>query len=131
MADFKYPEGSLITLIDADSFGEFIKAYDYVLVHFGATWNGYDKMIIPLVIETANRLRNKVHFAVLDVDLEKNFELCRGHCVLNVPFIEYYIKGGLQESFIGYDATTKKSNEKSHPTTTFLNRLLDKLGVDT
>jgi thiol-disulfide isomerase/thioredoxin len=105
---FWYPKDCQVTTLKADSFPAFIEKHDRVFIHFAASWNGYDRMLMPHVAQAAEALGDKMHFAAMDVDIKENWPLLAQLGMSNVPYFEYYESGKRVEAGTGYDVAMKQ-----------------------
>jgi len=90
------------TILTDTSFWEFVRSQRFVVVHFGAVWNGYDaEMRRTIESQIPDHLAQKIAFATLDIDPPAHHEICRRHQILNVPFLAFYRDGSLARTSTG------------------------------
>ena len=90
------------TLLTHDSFYDFMHSHRFAVIHFWATWNGYDHIMRRLLeSQITEDFREQVAFASLDIEPPAHQELCNQHNVLNVPFLAFYRDGSLRRTVTG------------------------------
>ena len=91
-----------VTSLTNTSFTAFVRTRRFAVVHFWATWNGYDtKMKDMLERHVPLDLRNQVAFGRLDIDPPEHWDICRQHNLLNIPFLAFYREGVVVETLTG------------------------------
>ena len=91
-----------ITSLTHTTFAEFVRAHQFVVIHFWAVWNGYDvQMQKAIESQIPNELHNKIHFTTFDIEPPEHHPICQEHRVLTVPALTYYRDAKLVETVIG------------------------------
>ena len=81
---------------------EFVRIHKFALVHFWATWNGYDLQIRKIIeSQIPSELSQRVAFGALDTDPPEHHEICRRHKILGLPFLAFYRNGSLFRTTTG------------------------------
>lgn len=76
-----------------------------VVVHYWAEWNGIDDKVKAVLEQIlSGELRNSFVVARIDIDNPTNRSHCQEHKVLTVPYFEFYEKGLLVRTQIGWDS---------------------------
>lgn len=84
------------------SFTEFVRSNKFALIHFWASWNGYDTELGKfLALELTDE---PVAFGTFSVDPAEHHEVCRQHRILSLPFLEFYQDGSLANTATGIAA---------------------------
>jgi hypothetical protein len=94
----------IVTLADLtpESFLAFVSIHRYAVIHFWAVWNGYDLELKQFLEQRVPvDLRNQIAFGSFDVDPPANWEICRQHELLQVPFLAFYREGTLVDTLTG------------------------------
>lgn len=84
------------------SFAAFVQSNRFAVIHFWASWNGYDaqmKEFLELHVPAA--LRNLIAFARVDAGREEHRHLCVELGIKNLPFLALYRDGRLSKTVTG------------------------------
>jgi thioredoxin-like negative regulator of GroEL len=91
-----------MTELTHSSFQEFVRVNRFVVIHFWATWNGYDAQMKDLLrSQIPAELANLLAFGTLDTDPAEHHDICRKHNVRNLPFLALYRDGSLVHTLTG------------------------------
>ena len=91
-----------ITSLTHITFAGFVRAHQFIVVHFWAIWNGYDVQMRKMIeSEISDEFHEKIHFATLEIDPPEHHAICQEHQVLNVPALAYFRDSKLVETIIG------------------------------
>jgi thioredoxin-like negative regulator of GroEL len=91
-----------MTELTLASFQEFVRVNRFAVIHFWATWNGYDtKMKGLLRSQIPAELANLISFGMFDTDPAQHHDMCRQHKVRNLPFLALYRDGLLVRTLTG------------------------------
>ena len=92
------------TPLTHESFWGFVRSHEFALIHFWATWNGYDAQMRKLLDEQVpNDPEPRVAVGTLDTGPQEHWEICRQHKV-HVPFLALYRDGSLIRTSTGLAA---------------------------
>jgi len=81
---------------------DFVQANRFAVVHFWASWNGYDvRMKNILASEVPEELSRVVAIGRLDTERTEHHDLCRRYEIRNLPFLTFYREGLLVETLTG------------------------------
>jgi thioredoxin 1 len=84
------------------SFPDFLRTNRFVLLHFYASWNGYDvKMKELLEHHIPAELSGLVAIGKMDVDPVEHHDICRQHKLINLPSLALYRDGALIQTVTG------------------------------
>jgi thioredoxin-like negative regulator of GroEL len=85
-----------VTDLTHSSFWEFVRTHRFAVIHFWASWNGYDvKMRELLDQDVPPEFRSHIAFGALSIDPEEHWEISRQHKIVNLPFLAFYRDGTL------------------------------------
>jgi len=91
-------EGIVLT---NSSFLGFVHEHRFVVIHFWAKWNRYDDRVKTALDTLPVEIANLVAIGTFDTDPPEHWELCRGHNILNLPFLAFYRDGDLVRTLPG------------------------------
>ncbi len=85
------------------SFEDFIRANRFAVVHFWATWNGYDATMKDLLgSQSLVDVGQQIAFGRFDTDSPEHHDLCTQLKVFHLPFLASYRDGSLVNGYDGY-----------------------------
>jgi len=79
-----------------------LAGHPYLVVHFWAIWNGYDRRFEPTLAAIRREYEGRVVFRSIDVDEPELVPFCRASTVIgNVPALGFFVRGERVETVIG------------------------------
>ncbi len=90
-----------ISISNSQSYNDFIKSNDVVLVHFWAEWNGVDILMKRILLDIEKKYQNSTSFGSVDVDIDDMSQICREVGMVNIPALVYYQDGKYIETTLG------------------------------
>jgi len=87
-----------ITELTSESFDTFVRK-DKAVIDFWAPWCGPCKMMGPIFEEAAEELKDKAHFAKVNVD--ENSDLAQRFQVMSIPTMIFFRDGQQEERTVG------------------------------
>jgi thiol-disulfide isomerase/thioredoxin len=88
--------------IDTTAYLTVIANEPYVVLHFWAPWNGYDRQMDIIMRPIRAEFADPVAFFSVDVDLPEALPLCRAcEAVYNVPALAFFARGQWKKTLVG------------------------------
>ena len=81
---------------------DFVQTNRYAVVHFWASWNGYDVRVKNILTsEIPEQVSKVVAVGRLDTEPVEHHDLCKRYEIRNLPFLAFYRDGSLIETVTG------------------------------
>lgn len=87
--------------ITPENFEKYGKHNDKLVVHFWATWNGYDRQMAAVLSNVNDRLHGWIDLRSCDVDAPDNVLWAKSLGIRTVPTVVVFVNGLVRRMLIG------------------------------